>query len=101
MKIKEVINEADDEQIILRMLNSQPAEKLLKTYKKLYKREYPGTSKSELVAKIKSKVRNYKQAYELINEKYKHGDYARGGKPMPKAKKGRTQHPLHGKLVGG
>jgi hypothetical protein len=36
----------------------------------------------------------------LISEKYKHGDYARGGQPMPKAKKGRTQHPLHGKLVG-
>lgn len=39
---------------------------------------------------------------EVISKKkeYKHGDYARGGKPMPKAKKGRTKHPLHGKLVG-
>jgi hypothetical protein len=35
-----------------------------------------------------------------ISEKYKNGDHARGGKPMPKAKKGRTKHPLHGKLVG-
>ena len=34
------------------------------------------------------------------DKSYKHGDYARGGKPMPKAKKGRTKHPLHGKLVG-
>jgi hypothetical protein len=40
---------------------------------------------------------------EVIQKKkeYKHGDYARGGKPVPKAKKGRTKHPLHGKLVGG
>jgi hypothetical protein len=34
-------------------------------------------------------------------DEYKDGDYARGGKPMPKSKKGRTKHPLHGKLVGG
>ncbi len=39
---------------------------------------------------------------EVVKKKkeYKHGDYAKSGKPMPKAKKGRTQHPLHGKLVG-
>jgi hypothetical protein len=37
---------------------------------------------------------------EIFAEQYKHGDYARGGVPMPKAKKGRTKHPLHGKLVG-
>jgi hypothetical protein len=47
--------------------------------------------------KVKHKINIYNT---LINEKYKHGDYARGGKPMPKAKKGRTKHPLHGKLVG-
>jgi hypothetical protein len=47
--------------------------------------------------KVKHKINIYNT---LMNEKYKHGDYARGGKPMPKAKKGRTQHPLHGKLVG-
>jgi hypothetical protein len=37
---------------------------------------------------------------EIVTERYKHGDYARGGGPMPKAKKGRTKHPLHGKFVG-
>jgi hypothetical protein len=40
---------------------------------------------------------------EIIQKKkeYKAGDYARSGKAMPKAKPGRTKHPLHGKLVGG
>jgi hypothetical protein len=33
-------------------------------------------------------------------DEFKHGDYARAGGPMPKAKKSRTRHPLHGKLVG-
>ena len=39
---------------------------------------------------------------EVIQKKkeYKPGDYAKSSKPMPKAKKGRTKHPLHGKLVG-
>jgi hypothetical protein len=50
---------------------------------------------------VKTKIKHEISIYNtLINEKYKHGDYARGGKPMPKAKKGRTKHPLHGKLVG-
>jgi hypothetical protein len=50
---------------------------------------------------VKTKIKHEISIYNtLINEKYKHGDYARGGKPMPKAKKGRTRHPLHGKLVG-
>jgi hypothetical protein len=50
---------------------------------------------------VKPKVKHEISIYNtLINEKYKHGDYARGGKPMPKAKKGRSRHPLHGKLVG-
>ena len=35
-----------------------------------------------------------------LNEKQKHGDYARGSDPMPKAKPGRTKHPLKDKLVG-
>ncbi len=35
-----------------------------------------------------------------LNEGQKHGDYARGKDPMPKAKKGRTKHPLKDKLVG-
>ena len=37
------------------------------------------------------------------NEEYATGTagQARGGGPMPKAKPGRTRHPLHGKLVGG
>jgi hypothetical protein len=35
-----------------------------------------------------------------IDEKQKHGDYARGSDPMPKAKSGRTKHPLKDKLVG-
>lgn len=37
------------------------------------------------------------------NEEYATGPrgQARGGGPMPKAKPGRTRHPLHGKLVGG
>ena len=35
-----------------------------------------------------------------LNEKQKHGDYARGSDPMPKAEPGRTKHPLKDKLVG-
>jgi len=35
-----------------------------------------------------------------LDEKQKHGDYARGSDPMPKAKLGRTKHPLKDKLVG-
>lgn len=35
-----------------------------------------------------------------IDERQKHGDYARGSDPMPKAKPGRTKHPLKDKLVG-
>jgi hypothetical protein len=35
-----------------------------------------------------------------INEGQKHGDYARGKDPMPKAEPGRTKHPLKDKLVG-
>lgn len=35
-----------------------------------------------------------------LDERQKHGDYARGSDPMPKAKLGRTKHPLKDKLVG-
>jgi hypothetical protein len=35
-----------------------------------------------------------------LDEKQKHGDYARGSDPMPKAKPSRTKHPLKDKLVG-
>ena len=35
-----------------------------------------------------------------LDEGQKHGDYARGGGSMPKAKPGRTKHPLKDKLVG-
>ena len=35
-----------------------------------------------------------------LNETQKHGDYARGKDPMPKAEPGRTKHPLKDKLVG-
>ena len=35
-----------------------------------------------------------------LDEKQKHGDYARGSDPMPNAKPGRTKHPLKDKLVG-
>ena len=35
-----------------------------------------------------------------LDEKQKHGDYARGKDKMPKAKAGRTAHPLKDKLVG-
>jgi hypothetical protein len=35
-----------------------------------------------------------------LDEKQKHGDYARGSDPMPKAKPNRTKHPLKDKLVG-
>jgi hypothetical protein len=35
-----------------------------------------------------------------LDEKQKHGDYARGKDPMPKAEPGRTKHPLKDKLVG-
>lgn len=35
-----------------------------------------------------------------LNEGQKHGDYARGKDPMPKAEPGRTKHPLKDKLVG-
>ena len=35
-----------------------------------------------------------------LDEKQKHGDYARGKDKMPKAKAGRTDHPLKDKLVG-
>ena len=35
-----------------------------------------------------------------LDEKQKHGDYARGKDKMPKAKAGRTEHPLKDKLVG-
>lgn len=35
-----------------------------------------------------------------LDERQKHGDYARGSDPMPKAKPGRTKHPLKDKLVG-
>jgi len=36
----------------------------------------------------------------VVTEKQKHGDYARGKDPMPKAEPGRTKHPLKDKLVG-
>lgn len=35
-----------------------------------------------------------------LDEEYRDADYARGNEKMPKAKPGRTKHPLHGKLVG-
>lgn len=35
-----------------------------------------------------------------LDERQKDGDYARGSDPMPKAKPGRTKHPLKDKLVG-
>ena len=35
-----------------------------------------------------------------LDEEYRDADYAKGNVKMPKAKPGRTQHPLHGKLVG-
>jgi hypothetical protein len=35
-----------------------------------------------------------------LDEKQKHGDYARGKDKMPKAEPGRTKHPLKDKLVG-
>lgn len=35
-----------------------------------------------------------------LDEEYKDADYARGNVKMPKAKPGRRNHPLHGKLVG-
>jgi hypothetical protein len=38
---------------------------------------------------------------ESISEEYKKADQAKGKDKMPKAKDGRTDHPLHGKLVGG
>ena len=38
--------------------------------------------------------------HRAFTEEFKHADQARGGGPKPKAKKGRTRHPLHGKLVG-
>jgi len=38
---------------------------------------------------------------ESMSEEYKHADQAKGKDKMPKAKPGRTNHPLHGKLVGG
>lgn len=41
----------------------------------------------------------YKEILEA-SRKQKKGDYARGSDPMPKAKPGRTKHPLQGKLVG-
>jgi len=37
---------------------------------------------------------------EARRKKQKNGDYAKGRDPMPKAKPGRTEHPLQGKLVG-
>jgi hypothetical protein len=36
----------------------------------------------------------------VVTEKQKHGDYAKGKDPMPKAEPGRTKHPLKDKLVG-
>jgi len=38
--------------------------------------------------------------FSEFNEAQKHGDYARGSDPMPKAKPGRKRHPLKDKLVG-
>ena len=35
-----------------------------------------------------------------LDEKQKHGDYAKGSDPMPAAEPGRTKHPLKDKLVG-
>ena len=35
-----------------------------------------------------------------LDEKQKHGDYAKGNDPMPVAEPGRTKHPLKDKLVG-
>lgn len=60
----------------------------------LTKRNIDATTSNQ---KIKNEISIYNT---LMSEEYKDGDYARGGKPMPKAKKGRTKHPLHGKLVG-
>ena len=35
-----------------------------------------------------------------LDEEYRDADYAKGNVKMPKAKPGRREHPLHGKLVG-
>ena len=45
---------------------------------------------------------NFKEILEARKQKQKQkpGDYARGSDPMPKAKPGRKEHPLQGKLVG-
>ena len=42
----------------------------------------------------------YREIIEARKRKHKHGDYAKGKGPMPKAKPGRKKHPLQGKLVG-
>jgi len=42
----------------------------------------------------------FTEIQEAAKNKQKDGDYARGSDPMPKAKPGRTKHPLKGKLVG-
>jgi len=55
------------------------------------------TLEETAIRKTKYKTNIYST---LMDEKYKQGDYAKGKDTMPAAKKGRTRHPLHGKLVG-
>lgn len=38
--------------------------------------------------------------FEVVSKKQKDADQAKGSDPMPKAKAGRKEHPLKGKLVG-
>lgn len=51
----------------------------------------------------KGKALMAKYQEESVKEEYKKGSagQAKGKDKMPKAKPGRTDHPLHGKLVGG
>lgn len=55
-----------DEDVIHNVLNSSDAEQLLRVHKKLYRKDYPGTSKSELISKIK--VNNYGHLYGIMQK---------------------------------
>jgi hypothetical protein len=55
----------DDEETLIKSLKTSDADSLLGIYKKLYRRGYMGTSKTELIEKISKKVKSYKHYYEL------------------------------------
>ncbi len=60
-------NQHPDFEVTQTSLRTDKAEGLLAIHLKLYGREYPGISKSELIGKIIKKLRNYTHLYEITH----------------------------------